>query len=87
MHSYYHLIPLVLSYCYVCYLSDSVGHCRYLYLEWVTDVGVFPRMSSADEETLGYTRGRGVQLYYFSEAPRLARKCGTHRSDRHVRAL
>jgi hypothetical protein len=23
----------------------------------------------------------------FSEAPRLARKCGTHRSDNHVRAL
>jgi hypothetical protein len=23
----------------------------------------------------------------FSEAPRLARKCGTHRSDSHVRAL
>jgi hypothetical protein len=44
------------------YLSDSVGHSRYSYLEWVTDVGVFPRILSADEETLGFTRGRGVRV-------------------------
>jgi hypothetical protein len=25
---------------------------------------VFPRISSADEETLGYTHGRGVWVYY-----------------------
>jgi hypothetical protein len=60
MHSYYHLVPLVLSYCSVGYLSDSVGHSHYSWLKWVTDVGVIPRISSADEEKLGFTRGRGV---------------------------
>jgi hypothetical protein len=29
---------------------------------WVTDVGVFPRISSADEEILGSTRGRVVRV-------------------------
>jgi hypothetical protein len=64
VHSCYHLVPFVLSYCSVGYLSDSVGHSRYSFLEWVTDVGVFSRISSTDEETLGYTRGRGVRVYY-----------------------
>jgi hypothetical protein len=52
MHSYYHLVPLVLSYCSMGYLSLG------------TDVGVFPRISSADKETHGYTHGRGVRVYY-----------------------
>jgi hypothetical protein len=54
------MVPLILSYYSMGYLSDSVGHFRYSYLEWVTDVGVFPRISSADEETLGFTHGCGV---------------------------
>jgi hypothetical protein len=62
MHSYYHLVLLVLSYCSMDYLSDSVGHSLYSLLEWATDVGVFPRISSADEETLGFTCGRGVRV-------------------------
>jgi hypothetical protein len=60
MHCYYHLVPLVLSYCSVGYLSDSINYSRYWQLEWVTDVGVFPHISLADEETLGFTRGGGV---------------------------
>jgi hypothetical protein len=51
VHSYYHLVPFVLSYCSVGYLSDSIGHSHDSYLEWVTDVGVFPRISSTDKET------------------------------------
>jgi hypothetical protein len=33
MHSYYHLVLLVLSYCSVGYLSDLIDHSRYSYLE------------------------------------------------------
>jgi hypothetical protein len=29
VHSYYHLVMLVLSYCSVGYLSDSIDHCHY----------------------------------------------------------
>jgi hypothetical protein len=57
MHSYYHLVPLVLSYCSMGYLSDSVAHSRYSWLEWVTNIGVFPHILSANEETLGFTHG------------------------------
>jgi hypothetical protein len=60
MHSYYHLVPLVCCYCSVGYLSDSVDYSRSSYLEWFTDIGIFPRISSADEETFGFTHGRGV---------------------------
>jgi hypothetical protein len=62
VHSYCHLVPLVLYYCSVGYLSDSVGHSRYSSSSGFTDVGVFPRISLADEETLGFTHGRGVQV-------------------------
>jgi hypothetical protein len=62
MHSYYHLVPLVCSYCSVGYLSDSVDYSRSLYLEWFPDVGVFPRILSADEETFDFTHGRGVRV-------------------------
>jgi hypothetical protein len=64
VHSYYHLVPLVISYFSMGYLSDSIDHSRYSYLEWVTDVGVFPHISSAGEETLGYTHRHGVRVYY-----------------------
>jgi hypothetical protein len=60
MHSYYHLVHLVCYYCSVGYLSDLVDFSRSSQLEWFTDVGVFPRISSADKETFGFTRGRGV---------------------------
>jgi hypothetical protein len=62
MHSYYHLVPLVCCYCSVGYLSDSVDYSRSLWLKWFTDVGVFPCISSADEEAFGFTRGRGVWI-------------------------
>jgi hypothetical protein len=29
VYSYYHLVPLILSYCSVGYLSDSIDHSRY----------------------------------------------------------
>jgi hypothetical protein len=64
MNSYYHLVPLILSYCSVGYLFDTAGHSPFSLLEWVTDVGVFPCISWADMERLSYTHGRGVRVYY-----------------------
>jgi hypothetical protein len=60
VHNYYHLVPLVCCYCYVGYLSDSVDYSRSTQLEWFTDVGVFPCISSVDEEAFGFTHGCGV---------------------------
>jgi hypothetical protein len=62
VNSYYHLIPLVCCYCSVGYLSDLVDYSRSSWLEWFTDVGVFPHISSADEETFGFTRGCGGRV-------------------------
>jgi hypothetical protein len=60
MHSYYHLVPLVSCCSSVGYLSNSVDYSRSLSLKWFTDVGVFPCISSADEETFCFTRERGA---------------------------
>jgi hypothetical protein len=62
VHSYYHLVPLICCYCSVGYLSDSVDYSRSSWLEWFTDVGMFPCISSTDEKTFGFTRGRGVRV-------------------------
>jgi hypothetical protein len=62
MHTYYYLVSLVCCYCSVGYLSDSVDYSRSSLLESFTDVGLFPRISSADEEIFGFTRGCGVQV-------------------------
>jgi hypothetical protein len=61
VHSYYHLVPLICCYCFVGYLSNSVDYSRSSNLEWFTDVGVFPRISSPDEETFAFTRGHSVR--------------------------
>jgi hypothetical protein len=62
VHSYYHLVSLICCYCSMGYLSDSVDYSRSSYLEWFTNVYMFPRISSADEETFGFTHRRGVQV-------------------------
>jgi hypothetical protein len=62
MHSYYHLAPPVCCYFSVGYLSDSVDYSLSSYLEWFTNVGVFPCISSADEEAFGFTCGHGVRV-------------------------
>jgi hypothetical protein len=61
MHIYYHLVPLVCCYCSVGYLSNSVDYSCSSYLERFIDVGVFPCISSANEETFGVTHGHGVR--------------------------
>jgi hypothetical protein len=62
VHSYYHLVPLVCCYSSVGYLSDSVDYSYSSWLESFTDVGVFPYILSADGETIGFTRGCGIQV-------------------------
>jgi hypothetical protein len=62
MHSYYQLVPLICYYCSVGYLSDSVDYSRSSDLEWFIDIGMFSCISLVDEETFGFTHGRGVQV-------------------------
>jgi hypothetical protein len=62
VHSYYHLVPLVCCNCPVGYLSDLVDYSHSSYLEWFTDVGMFSHISSANEETFGFTHERGIQV-------------------------
>jgi hypothetical protein len=88
VHSYYHFVPLVLSYCSMGDLSDSIGHSRinlsssdlptlvcFLIFHWLMRKHLF---ILADMMSWCIT---------FSEAQRLARKCSTRRSDSLVRAL
>jgi hypothetical protein len=88
VHSYYHLVPLVCYYCSVGYLSDSV------------DYSLSPRSSSGlltlvcflifyqlMRKHLALLADLVSGFKSFSEAPRLAQKCGTCRSDSPVRAL
>jgi hypothetical protein len=75
MHSYYHLVPLVCCYCSVGYLSDSV--------DWVCFLVFYQLMG----KYLALSADMVSGFKSFGEAPRLARKCGTHRSDNPIRAL
>jgi hypothetical protein len=88
VHSYYHFVPLVLSYCSMGDLSDSIGHSRinlsssdvptlmcFLVFHWLMRKHLF---ILADVMSGRIT---------FSEAQRFAWKCSTHRSDSPVRAL
>jgi hypothetical protein len=60
MRSYYHLVPPVFCYFSVGYLFDSIDYSRSSWLEWFTDIGMFPHISLADEETFGITCGCGA---------------------------
>jgi hypothetical protein len=62
VHRYYHLVPLVCCYYSIDYLSNSIDYSRSSQLEWFTDIGVFPHISSADEETFGFTHGHSVYV-------------------------
>jgi hypothetical protein len=42
------------------YLSDPEDYSSSSYLKYFTDVGVFSHILSANGETFGFTRGRGV---------------------------
>jgi hypothetical protein len=87
VHSYYHLVPLVCCYCSVGYMSDSVDYSSFSYLECFTDVRVFPSIYRLMGKHLSLLTDVVSRFKYFNKVPRLAQKCGTHRSDSHVRAL
>jgi hypothetical protein len=62
VHSYYHLVPLVCCYCSMSYLSNSIDYSSSSYLEYFTDIGVFPCILSVDEKVFGFTHGYCVQV-------------------------
>jgi hypothetical protein len=73
MQSYCHLVPLVCCYCSVGYLSDSVEYSLLVHRLTGKHLALLTNMVS--------------RFKSFSEAPHLARKCGTCGSDSPVRAL
>jgi hypothetical protein len=87
MHSYYHLVPLVCCYCSVGYLSDSIDYSSSSYLDCFTNVSVFPCILSLMGIQLALLADVVFEFKSFSEAPHLAWKCGTRRSDSPDRAL
>jgi hypothetical protein len=87
MHSYYHLVPLVLSYCSVGYLSDSIDHCRYLSLSDLLTLVCFLVFHRLTRKHLVILTDVVSRCIAFSEAPRLGWKCGTRRSDNPIKAL
>jgi hypothetical protein len=87
MHSYYHLVPLVCCYCSMGYLSNSVDYSSSSWLECFTDVGVFPCIYQPTGKHLTLLAVMVSRFESFSEAPRLAWKCGTRKSDSPIRAL
>jgi hypothetical protein len=84
MHSYYHLVPLVCCYCSVGYLSDSVDYTSSSALPTLVCFLVFYRLMGKHLALLMNVVSRFKSI---GEAPYLAQKCGTHRSDSPVRAL
>jgi hypothetical protein len=84
VHSYYHLVPLICYYCSTGYQSDSVDYCSSSALPMLVCFLVFYRLM---EKHLALLADVVSEFKSFSEAPCLARKCGTHRSDSHVRVL
>jgi hypothetical protein len=84
VHSYYHLVPLVCYYCFVGYLSDLVAPRSSSGLSTLVYFLIFHQLMRK-HLTLLTDVVSGFKS--FSEAPRLARKCGTHMSDSPVRAL
>jgi hypothetical protein len=66
------------------YLSDSIDPCSSSALSTLVCFLVFYRLTG---KVLALLADVVFRFKSFSEAPRLAQKCGTHRSDSHVRAL
>jgi hypothetical protein len=84
VHSYYHLVPLVCCYCSTGYLSNSVDYSSSSALPMLVYFLVFHRLT---RKHLDLLMNMVSGFKSFSEAPCLARKCGTRRSDSTVRAL
>jgi hypothetical protein len=87
VRSYYHLVPLVCYYYSVGYMSDSVDYSSSSLLECFTDVGVFPCFYRLTGKHLALLTNVVSRFKSFSEAPRLAQKCGIGKSVSPVRTL
>jgi hypothetical protein len=87
MHSYYHLVPLVHCYCSVGYLSDSIDYSHPRSSSGLPTLVCFLVFNRLTRKYLALLVDVVSRFKSFSEAPCLARKCGTHRSDSSVSAL
>jgi hypothetical protein len=87
VHSYYHFVPLVPIYCSVGYLSDLIDYFRYLSSSDLPMLVCFLVFHQLMMKRLVILTDVVSGCITFNEAPRLARKCGIHRSDSPVRAL
>jgi hypothetical protein len=92
MHSYYHLVPLVCCYCSVGHLSDSVDYSCSSYLtphslSALLTLVCFLIFYRLMRNHLALLTDVVSEFKSFSEAPHLAQKCGTCRSDSPIRAL
>jgi hypothetical protein len=87
VHNYNYLVPLVCCYCSVGYLSDSVEYSRSSYSSDLPTLVCFLMFHRSMRKHLVLLVDVVCGFKSFSEAPCLARKYGTHRSDSFVRAL
>jgi hypothetical protein len=87
VHSYYHLVPLVCCYCSMGYLSYSVDYSSSHSLSALSTLVCFLVFYWLVGKHLALLTNVVSRFKSFSEAPRVACKCHTHRSDSPVRAL
>jgi hypothetical protein len=62
VHSYYHLVLLVLSYCYVGYLSDWIDHSLYSYDIFISSTEEMEKYESLPQREFGHTCVYDVNL-------------------------
>jgi hypothetical protein len=87
MHSYNHLVPLVYCYCSMDYLSESVDYLAPCISSALPTLVCFLVFYQPMGKHLALLADMVSKFKSFSEAPCLAWKCGTRRSDNPVRAL
>jgi hypothetical protein len=87
MHSYGHFVMLILSYCSVGYLFDSIHHSHYLSSSDLPMLVCFLVFHHLMRKHLVILTDVVSGCITFSEAPCLALKCGTHSSGSPGRAL
>jgi hypothetical protein len=87
VHSYYHLVPLVCFRCSVGYLSDLVDYSSPRSSSALPTLVCFLVFYQPTGKHLALVANTVSEFKSFSEAPCLARKCGTRRSDSPIRAL
>jgi hypothetical protein len=87
VHSYYHLVALVYCYCSVGYLSDLVDSSSSSRSTGLPTLVCFLVFHWLTGKHLALLTDVVSEFKSFSEAPRVAQKFGTCRSDSPVRVL